>query len=133
MRTYSIHIRQPGLDLEQDLAVIKEGFNWPAFFFNGFWVFWYRLWWLVLPMFLMLAIVLFLPWFIYVTRLDQIILSLGFSVIFGMLANDIRRWCLTRMDFTEVGLYTGKTSDEALFAYLSELRTRSAINAKDRI
>ena len=133
MRTYSIHIRRQGLDIERDFVVIKEGFNWPAFLFNGFWALWCRQWLAALVTFLVLVLVFWLPWLIGGTKLDQIILSLGCVVIFGMLANDIRRWHLERADFVEVGIYIGHTSDEALFAYLSEARTQSEINATDRI
>ena len=133
MRTYSIHIRRQGLDVDRDLAVIKEGFNWPAFLFNGLWALWCRQWLAALVTFLVLGLVFWLPWLTGGTKLDQIILSLGCFVIFGILANDIRRWYLDRADFVEVGIYIGHTSDEALFAYLSEARTQSETNATDRI
>ena len=133
MRTYSIHIRQQGLEIDRDLAVIKEGFNWPAFLFNGLWALCCRQWLAALVTFLVLGLVFWLPWLIGGTKLDQIILSLGCFVIFGILANDIRRWYLDRADFVEVGIYIGHSSDEALFAYLSEARTQSETNATDRI
>ena len=131
MGTYSIHIRRQGLGLERDFAVIKEGFNWPAFIFNGLWALWYRQWLAALVTVLALILVLWLPWLTGGTKLDQIILGLGCFVIFGMLANDIRRWRLDRTDFIEVGIYLGQTSDEALFTYLGETRTRSEIVGTD--
>ena len=133
MQTYSIYIRRQGLDVERDFAVIKEGFNWPAFLLNGFWALWYRQWLAAFAMFLVLALALWLPWLTGGTKQAQIILSLGCFVIFGMLANDIRRWYLDRTDFVEVGIYIGQTSDEALFAYLSDARARSKVIATDQI
>ena len=133
MRTYSIHIRRQGLNAEPDFAVIKEGFSWPAFLFSGLWALWCRLWLVALGTFLVLGLVLSLPWLIGGTELDQAILSFGSFVIFGMLANDIRRWYLGRADFVEVGIYIGHTSDEALFAYLSEAQIPSETNAAGRI
>ena len=133
MRIYSIHIRRQGLNGEPDFAVIKEGFNWPAFLFSGLWALWCRLWLVALVTFLIIVLVLSMPWLIGGTELDQIILTLGCFVIFGTLANDIRRWCLCRADFVEVGIYIGHTSDEALFAYLSEVQIGSETKAKARI
>ena len=133
MQTYSIHIRRKGLDVERDFVVIKEGFNWPAFLFNGLWALWCRQWLAALVTFLLLVLVFCLPWLIGGTKLDQFILSLCGFVIFGMLANDISRWYLDRADFVEVGIYIGHTSDEALFGYLSEAQTRSETTATDRI
>ena len=37
MRVYSVHIRRHGLDYDRDIAVVKEGFSWPALCFGALW------------------------------------------------------------------------------------------------
>jgi hypothetical protein len=36
MRLYTVHFRLYGLNPEQNLVLIKEGFSWLGFFFPGF-------------------------------------------------------------------------------------------------
>ena len=125
MRTYSVHIRRHGLDLDRDFALVKEGFSWPAFVFNMFWALWYRHWLAAIAFFAIpLAIATFTK-FIGLAPAGQTVLSMGWSVIVGMLANDVRRYYLDCDGFVEDGIVAGTTPDDALYDYLRDTATPS--------
>ena len=118
MRIYSVHIRRHGLDPDYDFAVVKEGFSWPAFFFNIFWALWHRLWLVAFALFAIPFVVAIVSSAIGLAPAGQAVLSLGWLVIFGMIANDVRRFFLTCNGFIDRGIADGKTMDDALCKYL---------------
>ena len=120
MKTYSVHIRHHGLDLYRDLVVVKEGFNWPAFLFNIFWALWYRHWFLAIALLVIPLVIAILTNVIGLAPSGQTVLSIGWLVIVGMLANDVRRYYLDRNGFVEDGFAAGKTADDALCEYLRD-------------
>jgi len=118
MKIFTIHLRRDGLDPDRDIAVIKEGFSWPAFFFGIFWAFWNRLW---------LAGALLLTATVAVQMVSQSMIAGGFgqsavtiglAVVVGLIGNDIRRWALDRADFRFAGIASGPNADEALRRYI---------------
>ena len=120
MRIYSVHIRRHGLDVDRDVALVKEGFSWPAFLFNIFWALWHRHWLAAAVLFAMplaLAIVIKV---IGLAPAGQTILILGWLVMVGMMANDVRRHYLDCGGFVEDGIAAGKTTDDALYSYLQD-------------
>ena len=126
MRSYSIHIRRRGLDLDRDIVVVKEGFNWPAFLFNIFWALWHRHWLAALSLFVIHLVIFIVSKIIGLTLADQAALTLGWLAIVGMLANDVRRYYVDRDGFVEDGIAAGKTSDDALYDYLRDAATPSS-------
>ncbi|MDD9877686.1 MAG: DUF2628 domain-containing protein [Magnetovibrio sp.] len=120
MRVYSIHVRRHGLDLDRDLALVKEGFSWPAFLFAGIWALWNRMW-------LWAAVFLAVPPVIGVTMrglgadpLAQSVVGFGWALIVGLVANDLKRAALERRGFVETGVAAGRGADEALYGYLGD-------------
>ena len=123
MRIYSVHIRRHGLDLDRDVALVKEGFSWPAFLFNIFWALWHRHWLAVATMFAIPLAIATLTKVIGFAPAGQTVLNMGWAVIVGMLANDVRRYYLGRGGFVEDGITTGKAPDDALFDYFRDTAT----------
>ena len=125
MRIYSVHIRRHGLDPDRDVALVKEGFSWPAFLFNIFWALWHRHWLAVATMFAIpLAIATFTN-FVGLAPAGLTVLILGWLVIVGMTANDVRRCYLDRGGFVEDGIAAGESTDDALYSYLQDAAAQS--------
>ena len=123
MRTYSVHIRRHGLDFDRDVVVVKEGFSWPACVFNIFWALWHRHWLAAIALFMIPLGIAIITNVIGLAPAGQTALSMGWSVIVGMLANDVRRYYLDRDGFVEDGITAGKSPDDALYDYLRDTAT----------
>ena len=121
MRIYSVHIRRHGLDPDYDFAVVKEGFSWPAFLFNIFWALWHRLWLVAVVLFVTPFVVAIASNVIGLAPAGQAVLILGWLVIVGMTANDVRRYFLACNGFVDRGIANGKTMDDALCKYLQNM------------
>jgi len=116
MTVYSIHVRDTGL--KPDLALVKDGFSWPAAIFGFFWALVLGAWDVALVL-LALQIVagLALPMLIG----DAAALSaaqLGVSVLIGLIANELRRWSLERRGMHEEAIVTAHDKEEAERRYL---------------
>lgn len=116
MTVYSIHVRDTGLN--PDLALVKDGFSWPAAIFGFLWALVLGAWDVALVL-LALQIVagLALPMLIG----DGAALSvaqLGVSVLIGLVANELRRWSLDRHGMHEEAIVTAHDKEEAERRYL---------------
>lgn len=118
MRIYTVHLRRHGLDPDRDLVLVKEGFCWPAGLFTVAWAVSHRMWRTALAL---LAIVILLNGLTYVLGADALTdstLSLGTCVLFGLLANDLRRWALERRGFVFDAVVSAPDRDAAVRRYL---------------
>jgi len=93
--------------------LVKEGFCWPALLFSVLWALWCRLWWvavglLVLEVALSGAVAL-----LGLDPLSEIAISVGFAVVVGFVANDLKRWTLRRQGFAEVAVVFADDRDAA--------------------
>ena len=100
--------------------MVKEGFNWPALLFNVFWALWHRHWLAAIALFAIPLVIAIITKAIGLAPAGQTVLSISWSVIVGLLANDLRRYYLERDGFVEDGIAAGKTPDDALFQYLRD-------------
>ena len=121
MRLYTVHLRRHGLDPDRDLAAVKEGFCWPAFFFSVPWALWNRLWLVGLALLAAQAAVGGAVALLGLDPLSQGAATLGLAVIIGMSANDLRRWTLGRRGFDEAAVVTGGDADAALGRFLEDM------------
>jgi len=118
MNLYAVHLRRHGLDPDRDVALVKEGFCWPAFFLSFVWALWHRLW-LAAALFVAvqgavnLGIYLFRP-----DPLSQGVVSLGLAVIIGFVANDFRQKKLTDQGFALSAVVNGKDTNQAYRRFL---------------
>ena len=113
MRVYTVHLRREGLDPDRDVMLVKEGFCWPALLVSVLWALWCRLWWVALAI---LAAELALSGMVALLGLDPVseaVVTVGFAVIVGFVANDLKRWTLRRQGFVEVAVVTAESRDAA--------------------
>ena len=108
MRVYTAHIhprrREGDTTGDRDIILVKEGFSWPALFFSVLWAIWNGLW-LVALLFLLLEVGLgFLFDLFLVGPVTQVVLSLLLAILIGFVANDLRRWTLSRRGFHLAGV-----------------------------
>ena len=114
------HLRRQGLDPDRDIMLVKEGFCWPALLFSVLWALWCRLWWVALGF---LVIEMVLSGAMALLGLDpvsEVAISVGFAVIVGFVANDLRRWTLRRQGFVEVAVVTADDRDSAERRYYDQ-------------
>lgn len=126
MRLYTIHLRSRDPESGPDMVLVKEGFCWPAFFFTFVWALWHRLWLLAV---LLLAGHLVLDAAVYAFGADPVsatALDIGYQVVVGILANDLRRRALERRGFAEAAVVSGPNRERALAAYLDGIASRAA-------
>jgi hypothetical protein len=113
MRVYTVHMRRPALDPEQDISLVKEGFSWPAFFFSFVWALWRRLSVVAAGLFAAEMAVTGVISLLEGDLWTQTALSLGFAVLVGMFGNDLERRTLFRRGYLEVAVVTGSGIDAA--------------------
>ncbi len=113
MQVFTVHMRRPPLDPEQDIRLVKEGFSWPAFFFSLLWAVWCRLW-LVAAGILAVEVALnALLGLLGADALTRMAVSLAFSMLLGVFGSDLKRWTLFRSGYLEVAVVTGTDRDAA--------------------
>ena len=118
MRFYTVHVRHRGLDPDRDIALVKEGFSWPAFIFGPLWALARRLWlaaagWIAAMGALRAAEM--------ASGLDPAtgaVLALGLSAAFGWLGNNLARRKLDQGGFAFMGVVEGDNRDAALKRFL---------------
>ena len=100
MRTtmYSVHVRGRGR-ADEDVALVKDGFSWPAFFFTVIWALWHRLWFLALVILASGVAIGFASELLELDPLTDAAVGLAWSVLIGFEANDARRRALARRDY----------------------------------
>ena len=113
MRVFTVHIRRPPLDPEQDIRLVKEGFSWPAFFFTLLWALWCRLWLVAAGILAAEMLLNTLLGLLGADVLTSAAVSLAFSVLLGVFGNDLKRWTLFRSGYLEVAVVTGDDPDAA--------------------
>ncbi len=118
MRLYTVHVRRHGPDADSDLVLLKEGICWPAFFLGPLWALWHRLW---LAALVLLIAELGLSGAALLLRLDglsQGAVSVGFAVIVGFVANDLRCRRLARRHFIPAAVVLAAGRDAAEWRFL---------------
>jgi hypothetical protein len=113
MRVYTVHLRRQGLDPDRDIMLVKDGFCWPALLFSVLWALWCRLWWVAVGL---LVLEVSLSGAVALLGLDpfsEVAISVGFAVVVGFVANDLKRWMLRRQGFAEVAVVLADDRDAA--------------------
>lgn len=107
MRLYTVHLG-PATPQGRDVALIKEGFCWPALFFTVFWALLKGLWRTALIIF---ALQLGLSGATFLLGLSpeaETVLSLTLLFLIGAFANDLQRFELARRHYEEIGVVAGR-------------------------
>jgi len=116
MTVYTVHVRETGL--KPTLALVKDGFSWPAAIFGFIWALVIGAWDVALVLFLLqLAVGLAVPMLIG-DPTAQAVIHLGVAVVVGLSANELRRWSLDRRNMFEEAVVTAHDKEEAERRYL---------------
>jgi hypothetical protein len=118
MRVYTVHLRRQGLDLENDIQLIKEGINWAALLFTALWALWHRLWWPALAVIAASMLVAGFGKSLGADEPTQSLLGFAVAAVLALLANDLRRAALERRGFTEAGVVCAADEDAALLKFM---------------
>lgn len=101
-------LRRDLLDRAEQVVFVKDGFAFWAMAMPVLWLIYHRLWWGLGGFLAALGLLQGLGWLAGVTsEAGASLLSMGLSVAFGFLANDIRRAFLERQNYTLVGTVAG--------------------------
>ncbi len=118
MYKYAILLRRGGLDLDQDVMVIKEGFSWPAFFIPFIWALWRHMWLAAIIYLLLLFATCLFIYFFSPDPISQVVLTLGVAVIYGYVANDLQQSKLFKEGFALCAILKAADSDQAYSQFL---------------
>jgi len=116
MTVYSVHIRDTGL--KPTLALVKDGFSWPAAIFGFIWALFIGAWDVALVLIgAQVTVGVAVPLLIG-DPASQLVIQLGVSVLIGLIANELRRWSLDRRGLFEEAVVTAHDKEEAERRYL---------------
>ena len=121
MKAYTVHIRQHDKYRDNDIVLVEESFCWSAFILSFIWTLWHRMWWVAMGL---ASVSLIINGIIYVLGMDALaagFIAIGMVVLYGFLANDLRRWSLAKVGFLESGVVLGDNQDKALARYLDNV------------
>lgn len=104
MAIYSVHVRRQGLDPDRDMVLIKEGFSWSAMIFTVIWALWNKLWLNTIVITMLLISTGVLGHALHLEPEFTGVVHMAIAIIFGYMANDLRRARLDRLGFEEVDL-----------------------------
>ena len=121
MRFYTVHLPEGDQGAERgalDRAIIvREGFNWLAFFFAPFWALAEGLWLAAVSLIAALAAIVVVPQVLGLEPLLPVVLGLGYAVLAGMSANDLRRAGLAVRGYRLVEVVAAPSRAQALIRY----------------
>lgn len=116
MSVYTVHVRDTGL--KPDLALVKDGFSWPAAIFGFLWALFVGAWEVALILFAVQTVVgVTLP-YVLADPAAEAAAQLGLAVVIGLIAGELRRWALERRGLLEDAAVTASSKEEAERRYL---------------
>ncbi len=122
-------MRSPPVDVDTDIRILSDRFDWAAFLFGGAWALWRGMWapgaaLLVAVPGLAAAAEAVLPQ-------GGVILYLGLSVLIGLRASDLRAWRLLRGGYSERGVVEASDPASALrkFCLIDAAAARDLVRA----
>ena len=116
MTVYSVHVRDTGL--KPNLALVKDGFSWPAAVFGFIWALVVGAWDVALVLLGVQIVAGVLVPLLIGDATAQTVVQLGVSAVVGLIANELRRWSLDRRGLFEDAVVTAHDKEEAERRYL---------------
>ncbi|MDH5188880.1 MAG: DUF2628 domain-containing protein [Rhodospirillaceae bacterium] len=119
MNVYSIHVRGDGPNKKNNknhkpkLVVVKDGFSLGATAFGPIWALVLGLWEAALLIFVVQLVLGFLINEFIFSVSAQIAAQIGVAITIGIVANELRRWNLSRRGFEERATVLGVDSMDA--------------------
>ena len=120
MRLYTVHLKRgadPLFTPDRGAVVVREGFNWAAFFFTWIWALFSGLWLAaVLFVAIELALALAVEW-LGLEGASAFAIVFAWRLIAGFVANDLRRGALARRGYALADIVAGRTRLAAELRY----------------
>lgn len=131
-RFYTVHL--PGEDTAAlgRAVLVREGFNWTAFFFAPFWALAEGLWLAAVPLIAVLAALIVVPATLGLSPVWPAVLGLGYGVLAGLSANDWRRAGLASRGYRMVEVVVAPDRAGALIRYAEAAERRAPDPAPTR-
>lgn len=121
MRFYTVHLPASDEGAEDGALgraiLVREGFNWLAFFFAPFWALAEGLWLAALALIGSLAAIVVVPHVLGLGPLLPVVLGLGYGVLAGMSGNDLRRAGLAARGYRLAEVVAAPSRAQALIRY----------------
>ncbi len=124
MRVYTVHVG-PAAALGREVALVKEGFSWPAYFFHFGWALVKGMWITAILLFVIESVVSGTAASFRLTAEAQGLAFVALLFLFGAFGNDLRRFELGRRGFREIGVVAAGSlgaAEQRAFERLPELR-----------
>ncbi|MEG3616969.1 DUF2628 domain-containing protein [Magnetovibrio sp. PR-2] len=116
MSIYTVHVRDTGI--QPTLAVVKDGFSWPAAVFGFIWALVVGAWEVALMLFGVQIGVGFVLELLISDPSALAVVQIGLAVVIGLVANELRRWHLEKRGLYEDAVVTANNKEEAERRYL---------------
>ncbi len=127
MALYSVHSKGDAL---RDAIFVREGFSLTAFILTVAWALWNRMWIVTAVLVAIMSGFSALGTWFGLNEMATGIINFAISLLFGLEAQDLRRWSLARRGYHQVGLTAGDSLEDAeLRFFQSEVSERVAYPA----
>ena len=130
MRFYTVHLpagdEGAGDGALGRAVLVREGFNWLAFFFAPFWALAEGLWLAALALIFSLAAIVVVPHVLGLGPLLPVILGLGYGVLAGLSGNDLRRAGLAARGYRLAEVVAAPSRAQALIRYAETMTPAQA-------
>ena len=122
MKVYTAHTAPWSTENDEGLVLIKEGFNWAAFFFGPIWALSHRLWIMALIILSGYFLINLGGSFVDLGSETTVIVQFTFSFCLGLWGNDCHRWVLMRQGYILKAVATGAKIEDVERAYFNKLQ-----------
>lgn len=126
MKLYTVHVRPNVAAAQEKPIFLREGFNWMAFFFTGFWALYHRLWWQTIAIVAFNIVVISLGENRVLAMESTNVIQLGLHVLVGYFANDWVRARLQRRGYVMSDITAADSLLRAEQRYFERYLTASA-------
>jgi hypothetical protein len=122
MAIFTVHSKGNAVE---DAIFVQDGFSWAAFLLTGAWALWNRMW---ITGIMVIAALIALSAGTTAIGLSEGFggaLNLALSLLFGLEAQDLKRWSLARRGYQQVGLVSADDVTEAELRFFDTLEHRA--------
>jgi hypothetical protein len=110
-------------------VLVREGFDWLAFFFAPFYAIAHGLWSAALVTLAMLAVAVGVPEILGLDPLSRGLAVLGYAILCGVSAHDVRRIGLEARGYRLLAVISGRDRSHALIRLIERLPSGAAPSA----
>ncbi|MCI5050115.1 MAG: DUF2628 domain-containing protein [Rickettsiales bacterium] len=113
LKLYTVHVRPNDDDGGDDIRFVPEGFSFLAFFLNGFWAIYHRLWAMLAIFVVVNAAIGLGVQYLGLNPISLIIMQLGLQLWMGFEGYDFLRKRLRKDGFITSAIVSGETKARA--------------------